>query len=42
MMSESPRVKQKPHDDDNQVTVLVDSEASHYFDNQLAPQLKSP
>ena len=43
MASESPVVEQKPHDGDNQVTVLVDSGAlGNYFDDQRISQLTSP
>ena len=39
MVSASPRVEQKPHDGDNQVTVLEDCGASgNYFDDQLILQ----
>ena len=43
MASESPGAKQKPHGGDNQVTVLVDSEAlGNYFSDQRILQLNSP
>ena len=39
MASESPEVEQKPHDGDNDVTVLADSRAlGNYFERQLIPQ----